>query len=131
MNTGVAGPDGSAFSEELGTSARARCWCLACEPQTVFSARFVVCPVCGDKRCLHANNHAAPCAKTDIYAHNAWVERMALRAAPSSGHLMPQLDAVIALGAWEVPNAELRGAKPIGEASRSNDVLGADAPERN
>lgn len=28
-------------------------------------------------------------------------------------------------------NAELRGAKPIGEASRSNDVLGADAPERN
>ena len=29
------------------------------------------------------------------------------------------------------PNAELRGAKPIGEASRSNDMLGADAPERN
>ena len=29
------------------------------------------------------------------------------------------------------PNAELRGAKPIGEASLSNDVLGADAPERN
>lgn len=28
-------------------------------------------------------------------------------------------------------NAELRGAKPIGEASLSNDVLGADAPERN
>lgn len=28
-------------------------------------------------------------------------------------------------------NAELRGAKPIGEASRSNDVLGADTPERN
>ncbi len=27
--------------------------------------------------------------------------------------------------------AELRGAKPIGEASLSNDVLGADAPERN
>lgn len=31
----------------------------------------------------------------------------------------------------KVPNAELRGAKPIGEASLSNDVLGADAPERN
>lgn len=30
-----------------------------------------------------------------------------------------------------VHNAELRGAKPIGEASLSNDVLGADAPERN
>ena len=29
------------------------------------------------------------------------------------------------------PNAELRGAKPIGEASLSNDVLGADAQERN
>lgn len=28
-------------------------------------------------------------------------------------------------------NAELRGAKPIGEASLSNDVLGADAQERN
>lgn len=26
----------------------------------------------------------------------------------------------------ETPNAELRGAKPIGEASRSNDVLGVD-----
>ena len=24
------------------------------------------------------------------------------------------------------PNAELRGAKPIGEASRSNDVLGKE-----
>lgn len=28
-------------------------------------------------------------------------------------------------------NAELRGAEPIGEASLSNDVLGAAAPERN
>lgn len=31
----------------------------------------------------------------------------------------------------KAPNAELRGAKPIGEASLSNDVLGAAAPERN
>ena len=30
------------------------------------------------------------------------------------------------------PNAELRGASQLhGEASLSNDVLGADAPERN
>lgn len=27
---------------------------------------------------------------------------------------------------FEAANAELRGAKPIGEASRSNDVLGVD-----
>lgn len=31
--------------------------------------------------------------------------------------------------AMRVPNAELRGAKPIGEASRSNDVLGSAAKE--
>jgi hypothetical protein len=37
--------------------------------------RMIVCPVCGDKRCVHAHDHEAPCAKADIYAHNAWVER--------------------------------------------------------
>ena len=32
----------------------------------------------------------------------------------------------------KMPNAELRGASPLaGAASLSNDVLGADAPERN
>ena len=36
---------------------------------------MVVCPECGDKRCVHAADHDAPCAKVDIYAHNAWVER--------------------------------------------------------
>lgn len=45
--------------------------------------RMIVCPVCGDKRCVHASNHDAPCAQTDIYAHNAWVERAALEAAAS------------------------------------------------
>lgn len=38
---------------------------------------MIVCQTCGDKRCVHAKDHAAPCAKTDIYAHNAWVERNA------------------------------------------------------
>jgi len=39
------------------------------------ATRMIVCQVCGDKRCIHALNHEAPCAKEDIYAHNAWVER--------------------------------------------------------
>jgi len=38
-------------------------------------SEMIVCPHCGDKRCVHATNHAAPCAKVDLYAHNAWVER--------------------------------------------------------
>lgn len=37
--------------------------------------RMIVCPECGDKRCVHAYDHEAPCAKTDLYGHNAWVER--------------------------------------------------------
>ena len=32
---------------------------------------------------------------------------------------------------WKTPNAELRGASQYGEASLSNAVLGADAPEGN
>ena len=39
------------------------------------NAEMIVCPHCGDKRCVHAEDHDAPCAKVDIYAHNAWVER--------------------------------------------------------
>jgi hypothetical protein len=62
---------------------------------------MVVCPECGDKRCLHAHNHLAPCATVDLYAHNAWVERMALRTEPATGDDMPQLAAVVALGAWD------------------------------
>ena len=67
--------------------------------------KMIVCEHCGDKRCLHAHSHSAPCAKVDLYAHNAWVERMALRSAPASGDDMPQPDAVIALGAWKALNA--------------------------
>lgn len=115
MTTEAAG-QGPALSEGLGAGAEAQCWCRACERKTAAAAigrgdffgslpRFIVCPHCGDKRCLHAWSHEAPCAKADLYAHNAWVERMALRADPASGHDMPQVEAVIALGAWEAPNA--------------------------
>jgi hypothetical protein len=51
------------------------CWCTTCRPITLGDMRFVACPTCGDKRCVHAKNHAAPCAMNDIYEHNLWVER--------------------------------------------------------
>ncbi len=51
-----------------------RCWCAKCRPVTMEDMRMVVCPKCGDKRCIHAADHEAPCALNDIYAHNAWVE---------------------------------------------------------
>lgn len=65
---------------------------------------MIVCPVCGDKRCIHAVNHEAPCAKADIYAHKAWVERLMLRSqrAPESG--LPDVISMVALGAWEAPS---------------------------
>ena len=39
------------------------------------ATRMIVCSVCGDKRCIHAMTHEAPCAKDDIYGHNAWIDR--------------------------------------------------------
>lgn len=44
-------------------------------PMLLTAERMIVCPVCGDKRCVHAKYHEAPCAKANIYEHNAWVER--------------------------------------------------------
>lgn len=95
-----------------------QCWCRACERKTAATAmgrgdffgalpRFIVCPICGDKRCLHAADHSAPCAKADLYAHNAWVERMALRSQPRDRRDTTTCDpaAVIALGAWGLPTA--------------------------
>ena len=79
------------------------CWCRACHPVQVMAPRFVVCPECGDKRCVHAHNHAAPCAKVDLYSHNAWVERMALRTLPAAKDDMPQPAQVVALGSWHAP----------------------------
>ena len=64
-------------NEWLGAASETRCWCHACNRPTAwpFSLKMIVCPDCGDKRCVHAVDHEAPCAKTDIYAHNSWVER--------------------------------------------------------
>lgn len=66
----------------LALSAASSCACRRCIKErgdTVHGmprllAEMIVCPHCGDKRCVHATNHAAPCAKVDLYAHNAWVE---------------------------------------------------------
>lgn len=51
------------------------CWCLACRPITFADMRMVVCPTCGDKRCVHAKDHRAPCAMDDLHAHNAWIDK--------------------------------------------------------
>ncbi|WP_233165492.1 hypothetical protein [Enterobacter roggenkampii] len=37
------------------------CWCRTCRPITLADMRFVVCPVCGNKRCPHANDHRNAC----------------------------------------------------------------------
>jgi hypothetical protein len=92
--------EGFGAGAEVGVTAP--CWCRACAPVAVMEPRFVVCPVCGDKRCLHAYNHEAPCAKADLFAHNAWVERIVLRTAINSRD-GPPLQAVIGLGAFMVP----------------------------
>jgi hypothetical protein len=66
-----------------GLCAASPCTCLACiETHDIRVGgiplnltRMIVCPICGDKRCIHAKDHNAPCAKADIYAHNLWVEK--------------------------------------------------------
>ena len=55
------------------------CWCQKCRPITMNDSRMVVCPSCGDKRCVHAKDHEAPCAKDDIFAHNNYVEKLTWR----------------------------------------------------
>ncbi|WP_234047603.1 hypothetical protein [Enterobacter ludwigii] len=37
------------------------CSCRTCRPVTFTDSRFVVCPECGNKRCLHANDHRNAC----------------------------------------------------------------------
>ncbi|MGU3534715.1 hypothetical protein [Citrobacter freundii] len=37
------------------------CWCRTCRPVTMSDMRFVVCHVCGNKRCPHANDHRNAC----------------------------------------------------------------------
>jgi hypothetical protein len=66
-----------------GLGATSSCTCLACikthdirmDEIPLNLARMIVCPICGDERCIHAKDHNAPCAISDIYAHNLWVEK--------------------------------------------------------
>jgi hypothetical protein len=75
-------PETGAESND-GLGAASPCTCLACiqthdirvDGIPMNLARMIVCPICGDKRCIHAKDHNAPCAKSDIYAHNLWVEK--------------------------------------------------------
>ena len=53
MSVAVGSNDG------LGAASDARCWCQACRPITFADMRMVLCPTCGDKRCLHALSHEA------------------------------------------------------------------------
>lgn len=48
------------FRENAETSTK--CWCRTCRPITLTDMRFVVCPVCGNKRCPHANDHRNACS---------------------------------------------------------------------
>lgn len=122
-------PQGVGLSEGLGAGAEAKCWCRACERKTLTDTtgrasffgslpRFIVCPECGDKRCLRAWSHEAPCAKADLYAHNAWVERMVLRVMTGAERVDGDAERVIGLGAWSAPN--VRANRPSG-AARSDD----------
>jgi len=46
---------------EQADAASAQCWCQTCRPITIEDMRMVVCPVCGNKRCPHANDHRNAC----------------------------------------------------------------------
>jgi hypothetical protein len=37
------------------------CHCRACQPPALLPARMIVCSVCGNKRCPHANDHRHAC----------------------------------------------------------------------
>ena len=84
--------------------AGAQCWCHTCRPITFAAMIMIVCPECGDKRCIHAFSHAAPCAKSNLYEHNLWVERMALRVQAAPENSAPDEVAIISLGAALRPN---------------------------
>lgn len=66
---------GQPFATLGSTGQGMRCWCERCRPVTIDDMRMIICPSCGDKRCVHARDHEAPCAKDDLFAHNAWVEK--------------------------------------------------------
>lgn len=103
--TTEATPGNVRLNDGLGAGAGAlQCWCTTCRPITFEDMRFVVCPKCGDKRCIHAVSHEAPCAKADLYAHNAWVERILLRAQRAPDNSAPDEAGMVALGSWLAPN---------------------------
>jgi hypothetical protein len=80
------------LTDGLGAGAEAPCTCRRCVREAdirwngfpLDMTMMIVCSVCGDKRCVHAKDHRAPCAKADIYAHNTWVERNLLFAPPEA-----------------------------------------------
>jgi hypothetical protein len=84
-NDQITGPAGerNIHDQNASEAGASPCTCLACiqahdlrvDGIPLNLARMVVCPICGDKRCIHAKDHNAPCAKSDIYAHNLWVEK--------------------------------------------------------
>lgn len=55
------------FRENAETSTK--CWCHTCRPVTFADSRFVVCPVCGNKRCPHANDHRNACTGSNEPRH--------------------------------------------------------------
>jgi len=42
-------------------AATSTCHCRACQPPALLPARMIVCSVCGNKRCPHANDHRHAC----------------------------------------------------------------------
>jgi hypothetical protein len=44
---------------------RGVCWCNTCTPNTIFGARMILCPDCGNKRCPKATHHANACTNSN------------------------------------------------------------------
>ena len=42
-----------------------KCTCLKCSPQTIPNMRFIVCLICGNKRCPHALDHNNECTNSN------------------------------------------------------------------
>ncbi|QIY77722.1 hypothetical protein [Chromobacterium violaceum] len=62
----AAGPVDQAIYDSIAENyhqrnAPALCECHTCQPITPDNMRMVLCPVCGNKRCPHANDHRNAC----------------------------------------------------------------------
>ena len=42
-----------------------RCGCRTCRPNKLGDMRMIVCRICGNKRCPHANNHENKCTNSN------------------------------------------------------------------